>query len=194
MSGSSPRWVVGLDLSLTSTGIGIVDLDSGTAYTRAVRSSGKKTDTLAMQVARIQDLTDNIVDSVTVCDPELVVVESAAFSTRKDSSAHRRAGLWWSVVGDLHTQGFTVVTLSPSELKKFATGKGNASKDAMVARAVSTWGEEVLGTQFNDTADALFLATAGAFALGETVELSAPAYRKQIASQLAARLDTTKEV
>ena len=175
MSGSSPRWTVGLDLSLTSTGIGIIDLNSGTAYTRAVRSSGKKTDTLAMQVARIQDLTDNIVDSVAVCDPELVVVESAAFSTRKDTSAHRRAGLWWSVVGELHTQGFEVATLSPSELKKFATGKGNASKDAMVARAVSTWGEEVLGTQFNDTADALFLATAGAFALGETVELSAPA-------------------
>ena len=194
MAGSSPRWTVGLDLSLTSTGIGIIDLNSGTAYTRAVRSSGKKTDTLAMQVARIQDLTDNIVDSVAVCDPELVVVESAAFSTRKDSSAHRRAGLWWSVVGELHIQGFTVVTLSPSELKKFATGKGNASKDAMVARAVSTWGEEVLGTQFNDTSDALFLATAGAFALGETVELSAPAYRKQIASQLAARLDTIKEV
>ena len=117
MSGSSPRWVVGLDLSLTSTGIGIVDLNSGTAYTRAVRSSGKKTDTLAMQVDRIQDLTDNIVDSVAVCEPELVVVESAAFSTRKDSSAHRRAGLWWSVVGQLHTQGFTVATLSPSELK-----------------------------------------------------------------------------
>jgi len=194
MAGSSPRWTVGLDLSLTSTGIGIIDLNSGTAYTRAVRSSGKKTDTLAMQVARIQDLTDNIVDSVAVCDPELVVVESAAFSTRKDSSAHRRAGLWWSVVGELNIQGFTVVTLSPSELKKFATGKGNASKDAMVARAVSTWGEEVLGTQFNDTSDALFLATAGAFALGETVELSAPAYRKQIASQLAARLDTIKEV
>lgn len=194
MAGSSPRWTVGLDLSLTSTGIGIIDLNSGTAYTRAVRSSGKKTDTLAMQVARIQDLTDNIVDSVAVCDPELVVVESAAFSTRKDTSAHRRAGLWWSVVGELHIQGFTVVTLSPSELKKFATGKGNASKDAMVARAVSTWGEEVLGTQFNDTSDALFLATAGAFALGETVELSAPAYRKQIASQLAARLDTIKEV
>lgn len=194
MAGSSPRWTVGLDLSLTSTGIGIIDLNSGTAYTRAVRSSGKKTDTLAMQVARIQDLTDNIVDSVAVCDPELVVVESAAFSTRKDTSAHRRAGLWWSVVGELHTQGFKVATLSPSELKKFATGKGNASKDAMVARAVSTWGEEVLGTQFNDTSDALFLATAGAFALGETVELSAPAYRKQIASQLAARLDTIKEV
>ena len=33
-------------------------------------------------------------------------------------------------------------TYSPAEIKKFATGKGNASKDAMV-KAVRGWGHDV---------------------------------------------------
>lgn len=188
---ADPRWVVGIDPSLTSTGLALIDALTGTAYTAAVTSKGKKTDTLVMQSERIRDLTDRICDYVRVADPALVVIESATFSTRNDTSAHRRAGLWWSVVNDLVAEDFPVVTLSPAEVKKFATGKGNAGKDMMVARAATTWGEETLGTNINDIADALFLATAGSFGLGYPVVLSETSYRADIARRLKEQIATT---
>jgi len=185
------RWVVGIDPSLTSTGMAIVDVHTGTSYTAAVTSSGKKTDTLTMQSERIRDLTDRICDYVRAANPALVVIESATFSTRSDTSAHRRAGLWWAVVNELIADSVPVVMLSPGEVKKFATGKGNAGKDAMVARAATTWGEDTLGTNINDIADALFLATAGSFGLGYPVVLSETSYRADIARRLAEQIDTT---
>ena len=188
---ADPRWVVGIDPSLTSTGLALIDALTGTAYTAAVTSKGKKTDTLVMQSERIRDLTDRICDYVRAADPALVVIESATFSTRNDTSAHRRAGLWWSVVNDLVAEDFSVVMLSPAEVKKFATGKGNAGKDMMVARAATTWGEETLGTNINDIADALFLATAGSFGLGYPVVLSETSYRADIARRLKEQIATT---
>lgn len=188
---SDPRWVVGIDPSLTSTGLALVDKYTGTAYTAAVTSSGKKTDTLTMQSERIRDLADRICDHVNAANPALVVIESATFSTRNDTSAHRRAGLWWAVVNDLIADDVPVVMLSPGEVKKFATGKGNAGKDMMVARAATTWGEDTLGTNINDIADALFLATAGSFGLGYPVVLPETSYRADIARRLAEQIDNT---
>lgn len=189
----SPLWVLGIDPSLTSTGLAVIDARTGTSYTSSVTSTGKKTDTLYMQAERIQDLTDRICDHVRAVEPELVVIESATFSTRSDTSAHRRAGLWWSVVLGLIEDDVPVVTMAPTEVKKFATGKGNAGKDQMVARAATTWGEEILGTNINDIADALFLATAGVFALGYPVVLPETSYRADIARKLAERRNESSE-
>jgi Holliday junction resolvasome RuvABC endonuclease subunit len=44
---------------------------------------------------------------------------------------------------------------SPSEIKKFATGKGNASKDQMIAAAKNKWPDRVIGD--DNEADALWI-------------------------------------
>jgi Holliday junction resolvasome RuvABC endonuclease subunit len=45
--------------------------------------------------------------------------------------------------------------LSPSEIKKHATGKGNANKEAMIAAAKAKWPAKVIGD--DNTADALWI-------------------------------------
>lgn len=183
-----PLWVAGIDISLTSTGVAIVDCVSGSSYSTTVCSKGTKNDTLKQQCLRATSMAGDIIDLVERARPVRVVVESALFSSRNDTSAHRRAGLWWLITTTLISNGYEVCTLSPTELKKFATGKGNAGKDAMVAHAVDTWGLPDKVTKLNDEADALFLATAGAWSLGFKVCLNHTAYREDIADRLVKQL------
>lgn len=44
---------------------------------------------------------------------------------------------------------------SPSEIKKHATGKGNANKEAMIAAARAKWPDKLI--ESSDTADALWI-------------------------------------
>lgn len=184
-------WSVGLDLSLTSTGIAAIECTSGSVFSTTVTSKGKADAPLGEQWKRIDRLREEIVDKVNQVRPEVVVVESAFFGTRNDSSAHRRAGLWWQVVGDLLKAGYTVIPAAPTEVKKFATGKGNCTKDAVVARCVTLWGEKALEGSFNDAADALFLAAIGAFVTGHAVGLEDTIYRKKIVDQIRERHSIT---
>lgn len=161
-----PRYAVGLDLSLTSTGLAALNLDTGEMSTAAVTSSGKKTDRLPQNVRRLTGLAESIVAGVEQCQPELVVIESALFNTgRTDTSAHRRAGLWWAVVLDL-SRRYPVVEVAPASLKKFVTGKGNADKFAMGIQIAKHFGEQALPDAKSDRADASGLAALGGYRLG----------------------------
>lgn len=163
--GQTNLWVVGVDLSLTSTAIAAMSTADGTLYVHRVRSSGKSDASLYEKLARAEKLADDIVAAVMACSPSLVSIEGAQFSTSKDSSAHRRAGLWWLVISKLRSNGVDVVEVPVSTVKKWATGKGNAGKDAMIAFAARRW-EQV--TQ-NDEADAAWLADISAYVKGASV-------------------------
>lgn len=173
---------VGLDLSLTSTGVAAIHTD-GSAFTTLVKSSGKATDTLDETSVRLEDLRDRIVQAVTAADPDLVAVESAMFSTHKDSSAHRRAGLWWMTVSEIRRH-CPVVEVSPGQLKKYATSKGNAAKEVVLMTAAKKWGHDVVPDGSFDRADALFLAAMASQHLGGDVPLKLTEYRRALLDAL----------
>jgi Holliday junction resolvasome RuvABC endonuclease subunit len=75
---------------------------------------------------------------------------------------HERAGLWWMIVHRLWRLGIPVAIASPANVKLFATGKGNAAKDRVLAAAVRKFPE----IESNDEADALCCAALGAQRLG----------------------------
>src|SRR5699024_10943389 len=129
---------------------------------------------------RITRLTGEIVGKVDAARPPLVLIETAFFSTRKDSSAHRRAGLWWSVVTALHHLGHSPVAVTPSQVKKWATGSGNARKEKVLIRAAGLWGEDVLAEGRDDRADALVLAAIGSHRLGGTLPCTLTDYRQSV--------------
>lgn len=161
------RAVVGLDLSLTSTGVVIVD--GGVAVTRLVRSSGAKSATLTQRAVRIDRLASSIVAGVPF--GALVVVEQPAYG-QTTGSHHDRSGLWWLVTRALILGGWTVVEVTPGGLKKYATGKGNASKDTVLAAVVKRYLD--IDVTDNNIADALVLAAMGARHLGTPIEQSLP--------------------
>lgn len=66
-----------------------------------------------------------------------------------------------------HDHGIEYRGYSPSEIKKHATGKGNANKDAMLATAREKW--PLAGIEDDNQADALWLLDLA------TVTLAAPA-------------------
>lgn len=162
--------VVGLDLSLTGTGVAAIDLSSGVLSTAVHKSPTPADNNLGAHVNRHRDLVVGIVAQVLAANPALVVVEGLQFSVReKDSSLTRRGFLWWAVVEELCTGGAPVVEVAPQLIKKLATGKGNAGKSEVVAAYAVAWPEAARGANIEDRADAAFAAALGAARLDRDV-------------------------
>lgn len=175
-------YAVGLDLSLTSTGVAAIHSD-GSAFTTLVKSSGSSKDTVSDTARRLGDITSRILVAVEAADPDVVVIESAMFSTHKDSSAHRRAGLWWTVAQVVGSR-WPLVEVAPTQLKKYATGKGTAAKEVVLMTAARKWGTDMVPDGNFDRADALFLASMGSQYLGGSVPLKLTDYRRALLESL----------
>ena len=178
---TDPRPVCGIDVSLSSTGVAFIDPATGDLAAATVRSRGRATDRLPENLERIATLGLAIATAAVEKQPQLAVVESALFTTAdKDTSAHRRAGLWWSVAQHLRAAGIPMAEVSPAELKKFTTGKGNATKSDMLRCLDHDWpGHGVSGPGKYDIADAAYLAAIGVYGVGGALpaRLGANAYR-----------------
>lgn len=149
--------VIGLDLSLTSTGYACVTAIGRHAETIR-RPQYKGTE-------RLRSIRDAIVHRVDGTKPALVVLEEYAFS-RAAAHSHQLGELGGVVRLALDDCGVRWTTLLPNVLKKYATGVGNADKHAMVAAAIRRLGYEGSSP---DEADALWLACAGHQLLGRPV-------------------------
>lgn len=165
--------VVGLDLSLTSTGVAVFSARNGAGWPvdtvdhQTIRSSGKRADTLIDRHHRLTNLIGEIVALSATAD--LVVVEGPSIMS-KGGSNWDRAGLWWGVVNVLHDGGIPVAVAAPTVVKKFAAGKGNADKAAVavgIERLLRLWH---LDCANDNEFDAVALALMGCQRLGFDVE------------------------
>lgn len=152
--------VVGVDLSLTATGLAAVTSD-GTYETTTVKSSGKRGDSLAQRADRIDDIVFHVNDFTTHWRPDLVVLEGPSIMS-KGGSNWDRAWLWGMVVDSWLQAGVAVVP--PTVLKKWAAGKGNADKAAVALGIARLWPE--FECDSDNEADALGLASMGSQRLG----------------------------
>lgn len=151
--------VIGIDLSLTCTGIAIITPDEVT--TQRVVSRGKADATLEQRTMRLHNLALDISNTVWDSQPALVLIEAPAFS-RSNPGMHDRSGLWWMIVQMLDS--LVVVEVTPGSRAKYATGRGNASKDDVLSAVVRRYlSVDVNG---NDEADSLCIAALGARWLG----------------------------
>lgn len=132
--------VVGLDLSLTSTGIAYAD---GTTCSITSKQRG---------AARLADLRNRIVAEV-VYDgaPNLVAVEGYSYGSV--NGGERIGELGGVIRVALFDHGIPYVEVSPNSVKLYAAGVGNADKDKVLSAAVLRAGFEMS----NDEADAWWL-------------------------------------
>lgn len=161
--------VVGLDLSLTSTGVAQIGSNGdgrGLRVTLDRVTSMPTADTIAARSVRLRRVAGQVIGLSVGAD--LVMIEGPAFASRV-GSATDRLGLWWLVVARLTGLGIPVVEVPPTVLKVLATGAGNADKDRVMLTVAKRYAHvaEVTG---NDVADALVLAAAGARHLGCPIE------------------------
>jgi crossover junction endodeoxyribonuclease RuvC len=109
--------VVGLDLSLTCTGVAVATQNG--AITDRITSKPTPNATLADRAVRIGLITARVVDFVRGAD--LVIIEGPTYAT-STGSQHDRSGLWWLVVNRLIAGTMPVVEVSPTTRCRYATG------------------------------------------------------------------------
>lgn len=162
--------IVGLDLSLTSTGVAT---PSGT---QTVKSRAKG-------MERLYELRRAALDYA--MDPEragLVVIEGYSMGTQRQAShAHALGELGGVVRLALWERGLPYVDVPPATLKRFATGKGNAPKDQVLVAAVKRSGIEFAT---NDEADAWWLRALACEAYGEPI-VDVPAAQRAVVSAVS---------
>ena len=125
--GPAPR-VIGLDLSLAATGIADAQGDQIHTGTIATHPYGPGLDDRMRRIWWITERIWRVVDGGP--RPDLVVVEGPSYGSR-GGQAHERAGLWWHVISGLLGDCLPVAVVPPAALKRYAVGKGAATKPDM---------------------------------------------------------------
>jgi hypothetical protein len=145
-----PPSVVGLDLSLTGTGIAN---NTGTHRVRCGDLRG---------CARFSWIAAHIFGDGTTQAADLVVIEGPSYGS-SGAGHHEAAGLWWHIVHRLDALEVPYAVIPPSTLKKYAAGKGNATKPDMRVALLQRAG---IDERDDNKVDAWWLRAAGLDALG----------------------------
>lgn len=159
---------IGLDLSLTSTGIASIHGDVVTV--RRVTSNATH-GTTADTADRLDRIVADVLASVPLSDSTHVAIEGPSFGSTGPGQ-HVRGGLWWMIRRELAKASIDTIIAAPATVKKYATGKGNAAKDAVLAAVIKRYPHVELSG--NDEADALVLAAIAARVGGHPVEIALP--------------------
>jgi len=144
--------ILALDLSLTRTGVCRPDGETSCIVTGALRGM-KRIDAIARQVHAL------------ALDADFVAIEGYSFGS-KGRSIFDVAELGGCIRFLLYRLRVPFVDVPPSTLKKYATGKGNAPKDAMISAAIRRF--DFAGSD-NNEADAYLLWCMARQAYGDPV-------------------------
>ena len=72
---------------------------------------------------------------------DVICIEGFSYGS-KGAGVSTQYGIGWLIRAELIKNGYTYYEVSPSSVKKFATGKGNTKKDEMVLPIYKRWGFE----------------------------------------------------
>lgn len=146
---------VGIDPSLAGTAIAVIHQDRITVNRLA--TTGHKADTLDQRMQRLDAIERWLFDHLDGLPgtTAIIGIEGPAYAAQAQAGVHLRAGLWWALARRARHWG-QLVEIAPTIRAKYATGKGNAPKDAVLL-AVSRRYPLFTGTT-NDEADALIVA------------------------------------
>jgi len=166
--------VVGIDPSLTSTGVAVWTPEAPVQISR-VKSApgpnapGAKLPSWRDRHNRIKTAAKGIAALVPV--ESLVVLEAPAYAA-KSNSIHDRAGLWWKVYENVVDRDCEILVVTTNQRMKYATGKGNADKDTVMAAVIRRYLD--LEIRNNDEADAVVFMAIGCRMIGKPIEDSLP--------------------
>jgi crossover junction endodeoxyribonuclease RuvC len=153
--------VVGVDLSLVSTGVAWEP-----DCTRRIQT---KPGSWATEDDRLEHIVEMVAEVVREADaPDraggtLVVIEGLSYG-QASGSAFTRAGLHYLVRARVRAAGHRFVVVPPTTLKRFVTGSGGASKAEMVSTMSRRVGRLLAS---DDIADALGLLWLGQALVGK---------------------------
>lgn len=163
--------VVGIDPSLTSTGIAWYITSGGddAAGCDRIGRPGLLTKLdLTNRVFAVDAIVQGVLNAAGRAD--LYVIEAPAYGGQTVATAGRveMNALWWLIVRRLIRAEQKVALVAPSQLKLYGAGKGNAPKNAVVDAVARRL--PMFPTTGNDnTADAAVLCAMGCEHLGQPI-------------------------
>lgn len=166
---TSSLTTMGLDLSLTGTGLVMWDhhnhkvrrsrllRTAPLSNAKTVRGLHANGVFFGSDEERIDFIVRPVLSAYRKFSPLGTGVEQYAFSkfSRALSGLHELGGV---VKHRLFRKSALVLMPTPNEIKEFATGNGNASKDEMVAAALEVWPWMPRSKEEDNLADALHIA------------------------------------
>lgn len=155
--------VMGLDLSLTGSGVVVIERTGQVLFSRTITS--RLTD-----MERLAFIRGEIGEVLSKYSPMLTCIEGYSMGSRSGQLAS--IGELGGVIKLLlHRNKFRYTIVAPTQLKKFVTGKGSAMKDEIMMHVYKRWGYEA---KDNNTADAYGLSRIALALEGEDNKLIAP--------------------
>jgi Holliday junction resolvasome RuvABC endonuclease subunit len=139
--------IVGLDLSLTATGV--ADTSGTSVLSTKLRGCERLAWLREEIVCLFPPLNDGTQDGLAVME---------GYSYASANQAHQAGELGGVIRLALHEGGVPCIVVSPKTLKKYATGHGNAGKEEVLAAAIRRLNYE---GHNNNEADALWLRQIG---------------------------------
>lgn len=167
--------ITALDLSLTRTGWALTRGDQRHYGSIIPKSTGMP------RIDHIMDALETLLHPDCTepgMDTELVVLEGPSLHAR-GVGVCERWGLRGIVLYHLHMSGMPYVEIPPATLKQYATGKGNANKDAVIAAAIRQL--DFPGSDNNEADGWVLLHMAEA----HYGDMPLPAYRKAALAKVA---------
>ena len=164
--------IVGIDPSLTSTGIAVLALHPvGSTKVMAVAAVGRDGtagEGYPERARRIVAQTRRVISQIPA-DTELMVMEGPSYGSQYGAQMDRHA-LWMGVYSTIQGRGVPIAVVAPGTREKWATGSVPRGIDRKVrkARVLAAVREMFPGERIrnDDEGDALILAAMGAHHLG----------------------------
>jgi Holliday junction resolvasome RuvABC endonuclease subunit len=135
--------IMGLDLSLTSTGISVNGITSVIATT-------------FKGAQRLSTISAAVIDLVNTHHIDIVIIEGYSFASR-NSQAHSIGELGGAVRMRLWENKTPFIDVPPTCRAKFATGRGNAAKTEVMSSISAKTGRVFSGKGADDMCDAWIL-------------------------------------
>lgn len=185
--------VAGLDISLRSTGLAIVDdtqvvpIRTERIISEPIKRADGQPPSLQDRQNRLRHIEDRIMTRIGMGRPDLrgisllpdlVLVEGPSLGSTGGQMMHESAGNWHRIVRRLFDLGIEVAEVSPSQVKQYATGSGSTNgktkvtKEMVISAVQAAYGDVGAAITKNDEADALVLAAMAARFLGRPIESS----------------------
>lgn len=150
---------IGLDLSLTGTGVVVLD-KYGVLISHNTISSKPTGDNPLKELTRLETIVDTIRDIKQDYSIDVAVIEGVAMGIQsKNTSLVQLSALNYLVRIMCRDEGIPFIICPPTTNKKYITGKGNSPKDVVLMHVYKNWGFEA---DNNNESDAFGLAHIGA--------------------------------
>jgi crossover junction endodeoxyribonuclease RuvC len=155
-----PLRVIGLDLSLTGTGVAATHASTGEARLSCRTVAPRRRPSMTtIDHARLHEIVAAVMLAAQ-CKPDLVVIERPLQIAGKGDISIRLAELHGPIKHWLYCQGIPYVDVHLTHVKQYATGSGSAQKPDVLAAVIArygTCGEHGLTVSTYDEADAVSL-------------------------------------